>query len=192
MDGLDWSSRYREGNTKWDLGRSPLRLLEFIRTQPEKQSVLIPGCGRGYEIEDFQRLGHSVTAIDISSEAIRAAREQIGDIADSIICEDFFAFDLPVGYFDICYERTFLCAIPASLRAMYGRRVSSLLRGNGILAGIFHYGTPEDCDPPYPMTRDDKKEILEEHFSLMYDAPCSSGLPVFSEHDERWQVWRKK
>lgn len=192
MNASEWSSRYREGNTKWDLGSSPEELLEFIRTQADNQTILIPGCGRGYEIADLQRLGHQVTAIDISDESIRAAREEIGDYADQITCGDFFDCKLPMKRFDICYDRTFLCAIPEPLRAKYGSRISSLLRDSGILIGIFHYGFPEDNDPPYPMTTEDRMNILEEYFSLVIDVPAASGLPVFSGHDERWQVWRKK
>ncbi len=192
MDESEWSSRYRESNTKWDLGRSPGELLEFMRMQPAERTVLIPGCGRGYEISDLRRLGHSVCAVDFSEEAIRAAKSVIGDFADEIICGDFFGCDLPLGSFDICYERTFLCALPEELRERYGERIASLLKDGGVLAGVFHYGQPEDSDPPYPMTDDDRAHLLEGHFSLIADDPYESGLPVYSDHVERWQVWGKK
>lgn len=192
MDISDWSERYEAGNTKWDLGHSPDALLNFISTQPPKQKIIIPGCGSGYEIADLHRLGHSVSAVDFSEGAIRAAKAKIGSLADVIVCSDFFECALPLAYFDLCYERTFLCAIPENLRFRYGSRISSLLREGGHLMGLFHYGVPEDSDPPYPMTKDDRQSILEEFFTLVSDTPCPSNLPVFSSHKERWQVWKKK
>jgi len=163
-----------------------------MSSQSPEQRILIPGCGRGYEIADLSRLGHTVSAIDYSEGAIRAAKKQMGPLADSIICADFFHHKLPLASYDICYERTFLCAIPEELRILYGERVSSLLCKAGLLIGIFHYGIPDDPAPPCPLTSEDRERILERDFSLVSDSACPSRLPVFTGHDERWQVWKKK
>jgi SAM-dependent methyltransferase len=191
MNPSDWSERYNASNTRWDLGRSPQTLLDFMATQPPGQNILIPGCGRGYEIADLTALGHRVQALDYSPGAIRAARETIGPLADSILQADFFACDLPLGSFDLCYERTFLCALPADLRARYAERIASLLKPAGLLIGVFLYGTPEEDGPPRPLKAEERKTILESHFSLTTDVPCSSDLPVFRQWEERWQVWKK-
>ena len=169
MKQADWTSRYEEDDTKWDLGRSPRELPRFIGPLPPKQRVLVPGCGRGYEIRDFHEAGHEVTALDYSPGAIAAAREQIGELAGEIRCEDFFDCDLAAGSFDLCYERTFLCALAGELRAQYGPRIADLLKDDGCLVGVFHYGLPDDPEPPYPMTSDDREAILEPHFSLETD-----------------------
>lgn len=192
MNTSDWSERYETDNTKWDLGTTPQRLLDFMSSQPSKRRILIPGCGRGYEIEALSKLGHHVCAIDYSEGAIRAAKNQVGALADSIICADFFDYDFRLASFDICYERTFLCALPEALRLEYGKRIASLLNENGLLIGIFHYGIPNDPDPPCPLTMENRKLILDTHFELLSDTPCPSHLSVFSDHDERWQVWRKR
>lgn len=192
MDTSEWSERYRDGNTKWDLGQSPENLAAFMAQQPRKSRVLIPGCGRGYEIADLQKMGFKVTAVDYSAGAIEAARATIGAAADVIQCDDFFTCELPSVAFDICYERTFLCALPETCRLRYGERMASLLRDDGLLIGIFHYGVAEDPEPPVPITEAERQQILDPYFSLECDRPCPSGLPVFDGHDERWQVWRKR
>ena len=192
MNPSDWSERYDAGNTRWDLGRSPQALLDFMAVQPPGRNILIPGCGRGYEIADLTALGHRVQAVDYSPGAIRAARETVGPLADSILQADFFACDLPLGSFDFCYERTFLCALPAELRALYTERISSLLKPEGFLIGVFLYGIPNGDNPPRPLAEGERQTVLEPHFSLISNIPCPSGLPVFSCWDERWQVWKKK
>jgi len=192
MDAEFWSQRYDVGATKWDLGRSPAELQKFVSPLPQGLRILIPGCGRGYEIADLAALGHEVTAVDYAPGAIAAARQCIGGLADRIICGDFFRCDLPEHHFDLCYERTFLCSLPKDLRSGYGGRIASLLRQGAHLVGVFHYGEAENDDPPVPMTAADRKELLEPHFELVGDSPCASGLAVFSDHRERWQVWRRR
>ncbi len=196
MQHHKWSEHYNSKNTKWDLGRSPVPLQAFIASLPPSSNVLIPGCGRGYEIQEFCAAGHGVTAIDFASGAVEAARQTIGSLADLIIIDDFFAHPLPDKSHDVCYERTFLCALPEALRALYGTRIAPLLKDTGVLVGVFHYGEPKDDGPPdgppYPMTPQDRCTLLESHFLLIHDSPCPSGLDVFSDHDERWQIWKKK
>ena len=154
MDPEQWSNRYDSGCTGWDLGRSPAELRTWAAALPPRRRILIPGCGRGYELADLVALGHEVTAIDYAEGAIAAARRSIGELAASIRCADFFACDLPSGRFDLCYERTFLCSLPRPGREEYGRRVASLLKPGGRLVGVFLYGQPEDDDPPVPLFED--------------------------------------
>jgi SAM-dependent methyltransferase len=193
MKASDWTERYQERKTGWDLGDSPHPLEPFIRRLPPRQNILIPGCGRGYEIAAFTQAGHLVTAIDYSEGAIEAARQVIGHLADAIICEDFFTSTrLAENYFDVCYERTFLCALPAALRVSYGKRIASLLRSSGVLAGVFLYGPPTEDGPPYPMDATVRETVVDPYFALVSDEDGSSGLPVFSRWQERWQVWHKR
>lgn len=192
MKPQDWSDRYRSHNTKWNLGRSPPLLEAYIAGLPERQKVLIPGSGSGYEIKDFHEVGHEVTAIDFSEGAIESAREVIGDLADKIICDDFFKTPLTEDSFDLCYERTFFCAIPLEQWKDYGPRIASLLKKSGILVGIYQYGEPDPDGPPFPMTLEDRERYIEPYFSLLHDEPANSGLLVFNDHEERWQTWQRR
>ncbi len=192
MKPHEWSDRYRTQNTKWDLGSSPPLLKAYIAGLSEGQKVLIPGCGYGYEIKDFYEEGHAVTAVDFSEGAIESAREVIGYLADAIICNDFFETPLVEGSFDLCYERTFFCAISMERWKDYGPRIANLLSESGILVGIYQYGKPDPDGPPFPMTFEDRERYIEPYFSLLHDEPAHSGLSVFDDHDERWQIWQKQ
>jgi len=185
MDHQDWTDRYSTNNTVWDLGKSPPPLSEFINNLSGVQKVVIPGCGRGYEIRDFAESGHEVSAVDFSEGAISAARTFLDELADSIIHGDFFNDNLlEKESFDICYERTFLCSLPAELRLRYGSRVASLLKPGGLLVGIFHYGESDRDARPYPMNEHDQQEILRRHFDLELDHLGPSGIGAFKAHIE--------
>ncbi len=192
MNAKDWSKQYDSNNTRWDLGQSPDRLLSYLKTLTTKQRILIPGCGRGYEIRDCVEYGHEITAIDYSIGAIHAAEKVIGNIAKKIICDDFFTHKLPDTFYDICYERTFLCALPEKHRIEYGERIAKLLKPGGLLIGVFHYGIPKNDSLPVSLTKEARMKILEVDFNLIMEEKCPSGLGVFEEHDEMWQIWRKK
>ncbi len=71
-----WSTRYASGEMPWDLQGVPKALTTFLaRTKRRSRgSVLIPGCGSGYEIAAFDAAGYDVTAIDFSPAAIKRAR----------------------------------------------------------------------------------------------------------------------
>jgi hypothetical protein len=58
--------------------------LSYLRTLPAKQRILIPGCGRGYEIRNFVELDHEVTVIDYLIGAIHAAEKVIVNLAKRI------------------------------------------------------------------------------------------------------------
>ncbi len=192
MKPREWSDRYRSHNTKWDLGQSPEQLVSYIVELAERKKVLIPGCGRGYEIKDFHEASHEVTAIDFSEGAIEASRQVIGDLADKIICDDFFKTPLKEDSFDICYERNFFCAISMDRWKDYGPRIASLLSEAGILIGIFQYGKHEDDGPPFPMTLEDRERYIEPYFLLLHDEFTHSGLSLYNDHAEHWQVWQKR
>ena len=103
-----WDTRYRDGVTPWDAGRVPPRLALWLRSQPRGRRVLVPGCGSGYEVEQFVAHGDDVLGIDFSAAALERARK----LALPVRQADFFALDEPP--FDVVYERTFLCALPRS------------------------------------------------------------------------------
>jgi hypothetical protein len=42
-----WEKRFRENFTPWDAGRVPAALEQFLKTEPQGQRVLVPGCGSG-------------------------------------------------------------------------------------------------------------------------------------------------
>jgi SAM-dependent methyltransferase len=184
-----WDTRYLGGVTPWDAGGVPPQLMKWLKGR-SKSSVLVPGCGAGYEVRAFAQHGHDVTAIEFSDAAIEAARRELGSLSDRVQRADFFT--LEAAPFDIVYERAFLCALPRALWAKWGARTAELLRPGGRLAGFFFFDNNER-GPPFGISQARLDELLLPCFTLesALDIPPVDSIPVF-KGKERWQVWRRK
>jgi SAM-dependent methyltransferase len=184
-----WDTRYRGGVTPWDAHGVPPQLLAWLKpTSP--RTVLLPGCGAGYEVRAFVEHGHEVTAIEFSDAAIEAARQELGALAERVRKADFFDFE--TAPFDLVYERAFLCALPRRLWPQWAARVAALVRPGGELAGFFYFDDNER-GPPFGISALELGELLLPWFEMSQDAaiPAQDSLAVF-KGKERWQVWRRK
>ncbi len=181
-----WDVRYTTGETPWDFHGVPAALTAFLKTS-QTGSVLIPGCGLGYEVRAFHEAGWNVTAIDFAPVAVERVRAKLGALASRVVQDDFFTHDFGSQFFDVIYERTFLCALSPSLWPAYVKRMAQLLRPSGKLAGTFFYGQQTD-PPPYPLSPEKASELFEGKFSLIKSVPVSDSLPIF-QGKELWQEW---
>jgi SAM-dependent methyltransferase len=184
-----WDTRYRSGVTPWDARGVPLRLLEWLKGRP-RASVLVPGCGTGYEVRAFAEHGDEVTAIEISDAAIEAAKKELGGLADRVKKADFFSFTMQP--FDVVYERAFLCALPRRMWPQWGTRIDGLVRPGGALAGFFYFDDNQQ-GPPFGIQQEELRELLLPRFELEEDVaiPPDESIPVF-KGKEVWQVWRRR
>ncbi len=188
-----WNERYRASETPWDFGGLPADLKEFLKRKKRLgDTVLIPGCGAGYEVKAFALAGYEVTAIDFSPDAVKLATQHAGsELADRVILGDFFKHDFAPGAFDVVYERTFLCSMTPDRREAYRDRVCELLKPNGHLVGYFYYQAPvPELGPPYGFAWGAFDELFARHFLLLKDVAVTDSLPVF-EGRERWQEQRR-
>ena len=185
-----WTARYATGRTPWDLGGVPAALKSFLATSSTPGSVLIPGCGSGYEVQAFHTAGYDVTAMDFSTAAVDQAKRIVGFLADKVLLGDFFAHDFGAHSFDLIYERTFLCSMPPSRWPDYANRVADLLSAGGRLIGIFLSAEQSAPGPPYPLTEKQAKQLFEGRFRLVRSELATDSLPLFRGM-ERWQEWLK-
>lgn len=193
MDSTDpsfWETRYLAGRTPWDFRGVPPGLVDFLQRANGTGTVLIPGCGTGYEVKAFHGAGWRPLAIDFSPTAVRQAREALGSLASFVRQADFFGEDVG-GPFDLIYERTFLCSLPPERWPSYVARMVQLLRPGGLLAGLFYYGSDPE-GPPFPMAASQARSLLSP-FELRTDrpVPAEQSLTLFAGH-ERWQEWQLK
>ena len=186
-----WSSRYRSGKTPWDFQGVPAALSKFLaRTGPGAgRTVLIPGCGSGYEIAAFDAAGFNVTAIDFSPAAIARARRLLGRPSRKILRAEFFAYTFGRRRFDLIYERTFLCALPPKRWSEYAKRMAALLAPGARLVGTFFFGKAAG-GPPFPIARRRLNELLRGAFRRTRTDEVGDSLPVFRKR-EQWQEWRR-
>ena len=185
-----WTVRYAAGRTPWDFGGVPTALKSFLASSSLPGSVLIPGCGSGYEVQAFHTAGYDVTAIDFSPAAVDQAKRILGVLAERVLLGDFFAHDFGARCFDFIYERTFLCSLPPSRWPDYTNRVADLLSDGGRLVGIFLYGEQSSSGPPYPLTEKQAGQLFESRFRLARSEWATDSLPLFRGM-ERWHEWLK-
>ena len=150
-----WSDCYTEGNTGWDRGEthpSLIRLLEEGGLEPSE--IIVPGCGRGYEVIELARRGFEVTGIDFAEAPVQQLRSRLKDFRANaeVVKGNIFEYQ-PPGPVDAVYEQTCLCAIDPKMRPQYEQAIFSWLRPGGILFALFaqkakkpNEGPPFHCD----------------------------------------------
>ena len=164
----DWQRHYDENDLGWDLGQvAP----PFVKLWEEGKlplgKVLVPGCGRGHEVQFFAENGFAVTAIDFSAGAVTYLKNVLKErnLEGRVLHQDFFSLDdTHDGVYDLVIEQTFFCAISPRQRQDYVLKVSRMLKPGGMLVGLF-YHTDKQGGPPYNTTRED----IETHFSENFE-----------------------
>lgn len=185
-----WTVRYAAGKTPWDFGGVPSALQSFLERSFVPGSVLIPGCGSGYEIKSFHAAGYDISAIDFSPAAIEQAKRVLGVLAERVILGDFFTHDFGERRFDLIYERTFLCSMTPSRWPEYVNRMAELLSPGGRLIGVFLYGQRSSSGPPFPLTEREAEHLFKKRFERVRSEAMTDSLPLFRDM-ERWQEWLK-
>jgi Thiopurine S-methyltransferase (TPMT) len=182
--------RYATNRMPWDYGGVPNSLKAFLHKYQGPGSVLIPGCGSGYEIEAFSLGNWDAIGIDFSTFAVARARSVLGPLADKVYEGDFFTHPLSESFFDVIYERAFFCTLAPERRTQYVQRIAKLIAPSGILCGFFFFG-PEDEPPPYPISYVQLEELLGDLFEKIEDSTVEDSIALYSGK-ERWQIWRRK
>jgi len=185
-----WELRYGARFAPWDAGKVPAQLAQFIARPHGPRSVLVPGCGSGWDVRCFAENGWDVVGIDFSRAALEAARDVLGPYFDRVREGDFFA-PIAGAPFGMVYERAFLCALPRRMWGDWGRRMAELVAPGGVLAGFFFFDAGER-GPPFALhSQRELDELLRGGFERVEDAPVADSIPVF-RGKERWQVWRRQ
>ena len=170
-----WNNRYETEKTGWDLKAISPPLKAYIDQLTDKNlSILIPGCGNGYEAEYLAKQGfQNVTMIDFAPIAVERMKEVLSDYQHiNVICEDFFTH---AGAYDLILEQTFFCAINPSLRPKYVQKMTELLKPSGTLAGLlFNIQFPNN--PPFGGNKEEYEKLFSEQFSINVLSPCYNSV----------------
>lgn len=172
-----WSSRYRNNNTVWDMGKVSPPLKEYFEQLTDKSiSILIPGCGNAYEAEYLLQKGFkNITLADISPVLVNKLKKQFSDFLHkeiNIICSDFFALNQT---FDLIVEQTFFCAIDPSLRTNYANKMHKLLNANGKLIGVF-FNRTFDSGPPFSGSKVEYHLLFKDKFQIKTMDVCHNSI----------------
>ncbi|KAL4418915.1 hypothetical protein ABPG77_003705 [Micractinium sp. CCAP 211/92] len=149
--------------------------------------VLIPGCGRGYDVETFVRAGaSSVAGLELAPTAQQAAREYLEGALSAeekakaqVHAGDFFKWACPSGQpFDLGFDYTFMCALHPDMRGDWAASWARLLRPGATLACLAFPIDPErGTGPPWPVTPQQYKDLLlPAGFALEREEPVPPEL----------------
>lgn len=183
-----WDERFAAGFTPWDEGAVPQRLVQFVAERSARGTILLPGCGSGYELPWLMEQGFDAWSLDFSAAAVARARQVAGRWQERVAQADFFDY-LPAQAPDVVYERAFLCALVPAMWPQVAARWAALLAPGKLLAGFFFLGTSPK-GPPFGIPRAALEALLQPHFRCLEDEAVADGLPVFAGQ-ERWMVWQR-
>uniref|UniRef100_A0ACD5WDR1 Uncharacterized protein n=1 Tax=Avena sativa TaxID=4498 RepID=A0ACD5WDR1_AVESA len=158
-----WSKCWEQGVTPWDLGEPTPAVVKLAQsgTLPAG-TVLVPGCGGGYDAVALSGAGRSVVGLDVCDAAIQRAKQWSSsspppDVA--FVNADFFTW-APPEPFHLIFDYTFFCALDPSLRPAWAARMHQLLRPDGELITLMYMPQDQDSGPPYNTTVLDYEEVL--------------------------------
>ncbi|KAG9126987.1 hypothetical protein FRC07_001151 [Ceratobasidium sp. 392] len=204
-----WDAAWKEGATPWDAQKSQPGLRQIFETSiaddlgiAKSGKALIPGCGRGYDAIYLASQGYEAIGVDISTTAIDEAKKHLASQSESNNLKvdfkvlNFFESQALVDrVFDIVYDYTFFCAIPPSMRELWGRRMAGAVKPGGHLITLVYPIDParaRDDGPPFPVD-------LEAYTLALGGAAWDRLLDVVPDDSqashqgrERLCVWRRK
>jgi len=135
-----WQQRFEAGNVPWDRGQPSPQLGAWLAggVLRRGQSVIVPGCGAGYEVAVLAAAGSKVIALDYAPAAVELTRQRLrtsGRQAE-VHCADVLQWK-PDAACDAIYEQTCLCALHPDQWAAYAAQLQAWLRPGGVLCALF-------------------------------------------------------
>lgn len=137
-----WQQRFESRQTPWDRGASSPQLADWIDSGALAPcTILVPGCGSGYEVAELARRGFEVLGLDYAPAAVERTRERLaalGPTAAAAAAVQADALDWqPDAPFDAIYEQTCLCALHPDHWVRYGQQLHRWLKPGGRLFALF-------------------------------------------------------
>ncbi len=160
-----WSNRYKESHTPWDLSTHHPSIDWVVpRLKLSKSKVLVAGSGKGHDAAKFKSLGHEVTGVDFSLDAVNEAKRLYPDV--HFECEDIFTRNLD-SKFDVVFEHTLFCAISPAKRGQLIKSWLRQLRDDACLIGVFNVSSKQD-GPPFGLTEWELEQLLSPYFIINF------------------------
>jgi len=174
--------------------------------------ALVPGMGRGYDIQALVSEQRYVIGMDISPTGVKEASTYLSSVIPShlvsqyeLITGDFFSYQ-PTELFSFIYDYTFLCALLPSVRTQWAEQMSKLIQPGGILMCLEFplgpYGETHPKDQPLDYTKGPPFLLSKQLYHTLLEPV---GFECIEENDidpalsnpkragvEAVSLWRKK
>ncbi|KAE8389089.1 thiol methyltransferase [Aspergillus alliaceus] len=218
--GAAWAALWdAQNNDMWDRGKPSPALIDLVEQREDlfqplaadgrRKKVLVPGCGRGYDVVMLALHGFDAYGVEISATGVATAqsyaseelqkpqaynfgKQRSGSASPgnvTFIEGDFFKTDWELNalkggeaLFDIIYDYTFLCALHPDMRRQWAARMAGLLRDDGYLVCLEFplYKDPALLGPPWG--------LQGVHWDLLArggdGVPNSGTAPEITEADQ--------
>ena len=106
------------------------------------RTVLELGCGTGSDAARLAGEGYSVTAVDLSGEAIGQAQARFGSLARFLVADMTRRLPFPDGSFDAVMSNVAVHMFPDGVTRAVFAQVGRLIRAGGLF--VFHVNSLED------------------------------------------------
>lgn len=172
-----WSSRWKNGETQWDVGYPSTPLKEYIDQLENKDlNILIPGAGNGWEGIYLLESGfHRTIILDITSEPLENLKAKLPEkFHANLVLGDFFEH---TEKYDLILEQTFFCSFDPSLRPAYVKKAAELLNKGGKLCGVVFNDTLNSEFPPFGGNENEYRELFAPYFDIKMEKAYNSIKP---------------
>lgn len=153
-----WQTRFESGNTPWDRGSANPQLEQWLKDGviSPGTTMLVPGCGRGWEVALLAAHGVKASGIDYAPGAIAESRAllQSRELNAELVLADVLRWQ-PAAPVDAVYEQTCLCALHPDHWRAYADQLRAWIRPGGKLFALFVQSLSEESaqgfikGPPY-------------------------------------------
>lgn len=139
-DAAFWQARFETGTTPWDRGAASPRLLRWRDEGAfaPGMTVLVPGCGSGWEVAELAAAGVDVIGLDYAAAAVDRSRQHLvaRGLRASVQQADVLQWS-PAQPVDAVYEQTCLCALHPDHWTAYAAQLHAWLKPGGRLLALF-------------------------------------------------------
>jgi len=167
-----WEERYKNKDLPWDTGRVETNLAKTIEANNiDGKKVLEVGCGTGTNALWLEEQGFTVTALDISDEAINKAQSKANESDSSI---RFLVMDILRNIpddkpFDFAFDRGVFHSFDSSKeRKLFSLQIAQSLNTDALWLSLIGScdSPPRETGPPMRSAQDIVLAV-EEYFEII-------------------------
>lgn len=166
----DVYSKHSLAEIPWHSDKPDQELIDLIENSKiEVYSTLIVGCGAGTDAIYLASKGCRITAIDVSHEAVRIARERAkkAEMKINFIVGNFLYVDFDNESFDFINDRGCFHHMNLLGREKFATKINKLLRNNGYYY-LRCWSDKEDKSErgPHRISKDEIKNTFSKFFKI--------------------------
>lgn len=190
-----WNELYRNNAAAWDLKTPTPAFTDLLESEyfSARRTLLVVGCGYGYDAAEAAKRGFEVTALDFSETAIDFAKKlaQKENVNVNFLVEDFFNLtDEYLTAFEIVFDYVTYCAIDPGRRKDYSEKIFDVLKPNGIFAIILFPIEKRIGGPPFAVDVNEATELFSEKLELIISTDKINSIKP-RKGRELLQIYRK-